>query len=49
MAAAGRRDRAARHPALGDRVADLGAGGGYFTFRLAEASDRRAALYAVDV
>jgi arsenite methyltransferase len=33
----------------GDRVADLGAGGGYFTFRLAEAVGASGRVYAVDV
>ena len=33
----------------GDRVADLGAGGGYFTFRLAAAVGRQGRVYAVDV
>jgi ubiquinone/menaquinone biosynthesis C-methylase UbiE len=33
----------------GDRVADLGAGGGYFTFRLAEATRPGGVVYAVDV
>ncbi len=33
----------------GDRVADLGAGGGYFTFRLAEAVGEPGRVYAVDV
>jgi ubiquinone/menaquinone biosynthesis C-methylase UbiE len=33
----------------GDRVADLGAGGGYFTFRLAEAVGDTGRVYAVDV
>jgi ubiquinone/menaquinone biosynthesis C-methylase UbiE len=33
----------------GDRVADLGAGGGYFTFRLAEAVGEAGRVYAVDV
>jgi len=33
----------------GDRVADLGAGGGYFTFRLAEAVGPDGVVYAVDV
>jgi ubiquinone/menaquinone biosynthesis C-methylase UbiE len=33
----------------GDRVADLGAGGGYFTFRLAEAVGGSGRVYAVDV
>ncbi len=33
----------------GDRVADLGAGGGYFTFRLAEAVGPTGVVYAVDV
>jgi ubiquinone/menaquinone biosynthesis C-methylase UbiE len=33
----------------GDRVADLGAGGGYFTFRLAEAVGETGRVYAVDV
>jgi arsenite methyltransferase len=31
-----------------DRVADLGAGGGYFTFRLARAVDPSGVVYAVD-
>jgi predicted methyltransferase len=33
----------------GDTVADLGAGGGYFTFRLADAVGKAGAVYAVDV
>jgi ubiquinone/menaquinone biosynthesis C-methylase UbiE len=33
----------------GARVADLGAGGGYFTFRLAEAAGPDGKVYAVDV
>ena len=33
----------------GDRVADLGAGGGYFTFRLAAAVGEAGQVYAVDV
>src|SRR5262245_41281555 len=33
----------------GDRVADLGAGGGYFTFRLAQAVADTGRVYAVDV
>ncbi len=33
----------------GDRVADLGAGSGYFTFRLAEAVGPSGRVYAVDV
>ncbi len=33
----------------GDRVADLGAGGGYFTFRLAQAVGPTGLVYAVDV
>jgi len=33
----------------GDRVADLGAGGGYFTFRLAEAVGPEGRVMAVDV
>jgi arsenite methyltransferase len=33
----------------GDRVADLGAGGGYFTFRLADAVGPTGIVYAVDV
>ena len=33
----------------GDRVADLGAGGGYFTFRLADAVGAEGRVYAVDV
>ena len=35
--------------APGDHVADLGAGGGYFTFRLAEAVGPGGRVYAVDV
>jgi len=33
----------------GDRVADLGSGGGYFTFRLAQAVGPKGKVYAVDV
>jgi predicted methyltransferase len=33
----------------GDRVADLGAGGGYFTVRLARAVGRSGVVYAVDI
>lgn len=33
----------------GDRVADIGAGGGYFTFRLAEVVGQEGLVYAVDV
>ncbi len=33
----------------GDRVADLGAGGGYFSFRLADAVGPTGVVYAVDV
>ena len=33
----------------GDRVADIGAGGGYFTFRLADAVGETGRVYAVDV
>ena len=33
----------------GDQVADLGAGGGYFTFRLAQAVGPTGKVYAVDV
>jgi ubiquinone/menaquinone biosynthesis C-methylase UbiE len=33
----------------GDRVADLGAGGGYFSFRLADAVGAEGRVYAVDV
>jgi arsenite methyltransferase len=33
----------------GDRVADLGSGGGYFTFRLANAVGPKGNIYAVDV
>jgi ubiquinone/menaquinone biosynthesis C-methylase UbiE len=33
----------------GDRVADLGAGGGYFTYRLADAVGETGHVYAVDV
>jgi arsenite methyltransferase len=35
------------HP--GDDVADLGSGGGYFTFRLADAAGEDGVVYAVDV
>jgi arsenite methyltransferase len=35
--------------AQGDRVADLGAGSGYFTFRLADAVGPNGTVYAVDV
>jgi arsenite methyltransferase len=35
--------------APGDRVADLGAGGGYFTFRLADVVGPGGRVYAVDV
>jgi ubiquinone/menaquinone biosynthesis C-methylase UbiE len=33
----------------GDRIADLGAGGGYFTFRFADAVGESGVVYAVDV
>lgn len=33
----------------GDRIADLGAGSGYFTFRLAEAAGKGGKVYAADV
>ena len=33
----------------GDQVADIGAGGGYFTFRLADAVGEAGRVYAVDV
>lgn len=33
----------------GDRVADIGAGGGYFTFLLADAAGGKGRVYAVDV
>ena len=33
----------------GDRIADVGAGGGYFTFRLADAVGAQGLVYAVDV
>jgi arsenite methyltransferase len=33
----------------GDRVADIGAGGGYFTFRLARAVGPKGTVYAVDI
>jgi ubiquinone/menaquinone biosynthesis C-methylase UbiE len=33
----------------GDHIADLGSGGGYFTFRLAEAVSPNGKVYAVDV
>lgn len=39
----------ALHVAPGSRVADLGAGGGYFTFRLAGAVGPEGVVYAVDV
>ena len=35
--------------APGDRVADLGSGGGYFTFRLADAVGPKGKVYAVDI
>ena len=34
---------------IGDKVADLGSGGGYFTFRLADAVGASGMVYAVDV
>ena len=34
---------------LGDQVADLGSGSGYFTFRLADAVGRSGKVYAVDI
>jgi arsenite methyltransferase len=40
---------AALRLAPGDRVADVGAGGGYFTFRLARAVGSAGTVYAVDV
>jgi len=40
---------AALELAPGSRVADLGAGGGYFTFRLADAVGPLGTVYAVDV
>ncbi len=33
----------------GQRIADLGAGGGYFTFRLADATGQGGTVYAVDI
>ena len=33
----------------GDIIADLGAGGGYFTFYLADATGKQGMVYAVDV
>jgi ubiquinone/menaquinone biosynthesis C-methylase UbiE len=44
-------ERVVRELALqpGNRVADLGAGGGYFTFRLADAVGPTGRVYAVDV
>ncbi|MGH7887023.1 MAG: methyltransferase domain-containing protein, partial [Candidatus Binatia bacterium] len=33
----------------GDQVADLGAGGGYFTFKLAKAVGPTGKVYAVDI
>ena len=33
----------------GDRIADIGAGGGYFTWRLAEATGPTGVTYAIDV
>jgi len=35
--------------APGDRIADLGAGGGYFSFRLADAVGPNGRVYAIDV
>lgn len=35
--------------APGDRIADLGSGGGYFTFRLARATGPKGRVYAVDI
>ncbi len=37
------------HLSPGERVADLGSGGGYFTFRLADAVGEGGRVYAVDV
>jgi len=37
------------HLKPGDQVADLGAGGGYFTFRLADAVGEMGTVYAVDI
>ncbi len=37
------------HLAPGQKVADIGSGGGYFTFRLAEAVGSEGVVYAVDV
>lgn len=34
---------------IGDKVADIGAGGGYFTFRLADAVGAEGRVFAVDV
>lgn len=39
----------ALHLKAGDAVADLGAGGGYFTFRLADAVGPAGKVYAVDI
>ena len=39
----------ALHIAPGSRIADIGAGGGYFTFRLADATGPQGKVYAVDV
>jgi len=36
-------------PLQGARIADLGAGGGYFTFRLADAAGPEGVVYAVDI
>ena len=40
---------ASLHLKAGEQVADLGAGGGYFTFRLADAVGENGTVYAVDI
>jgi ubiquinone/menaquinone biosynthesis C-methylase UbiE len=48
MAATGKSYRRLANPP-GEKIADLGAGGGYFTFKLAAAAGPTGKVYAVDV